>query len=152
MLHNDTCGLSCWRDGECCWDWWGSRSHLVKKPGWKILVWEYFGLRVDHALRNLLSVMSPWSHVILRTSSGGMSSFCASTKPNFLFSLYLFDYNIAACAMCWVYTCTKNLLMDWLYMSIVAYIHVLVHWDKAIKRVYKVCEVTGHSLTSNNWA
>ena len=37
--------------------------------------------------------MSPWSRMIFLTCSGGMSSFWASTNPNFLFSLYLFVCN-----------------------------------------------------------
>ena len=36
--------------------------------------------------RNFRDVMSPWSRMIFRRCSGGISSFCASTYPNFRLS------------------------------------------------------------------
>ena len=45
-----------------------------------------------------LLLISPWSRIILRICSGGMSSFWASTNPNFLFSENLLDCN--CCHFC----------------------------------------------------
>ena len=45
-----------------------------------------------------LLLMSPWSRIILRICSGGMSSFWASTNPNFLFSENLLD--CSCCHFC----------------------------------------------------
>lgn len=56
--------------------------HNNTHPRYTLLSWRYF-----------LLVMSPWSRMIFLTCSGGMSSFWASTNPNFLFSLYLFVCN-----------------------------------------------------------
>lgn len=50
---------------------------------------------------NLRLLMSPWSLMILRTCSGGMSSLGASTKPNLRLSLYRLAFNCChflACA------------------------------------------------------
>ena len=57
-------------------------QHNNTHPRYTLLSWRYF-----------LLVMSPWSRMIFLTCSGGMSSFWASTNPNFLFSLYLFVCN-----------------------------------------------------------
>lgn len=69
-------------------------KHTSTYPRYTLLSWRYFRL-----------VMSPWSRIIFLTCSGGMSSFWASTKPNFLFSLYLFDCN---CCHFFAVTCAHE--------------------------------------------
>jgi len=91
-------------------DWWTQELEVHVRKLWNIktrsshsqtgAIWRMHTYPKYTRLSCLyfLLLMSPWSRIILRICSGGMSSFWASTNPNFLFSENLLDCN--CCHFC----------------------------------------------------